>query len=70
MPFFILQNIHRWKGKNYKGKRVGSNTPSTLHPFALLPEKVSTQADHRILGCVQTDITLERAVLAAVVGRS
>lgn len=31
---------------------------------------MSTQADHRILGGVQTDITLESAVLVAAVGRS
>ncbi len=35
-----------------------------------LPEEVPTQADHCILGCVQTDITLESAVLVATVGRS
>lgn len=33
------------------------------------PEEVSTQADHRVLGGVQADVTLEGAVLVAAVGR-
>lgn len=40
------------------------------HRQQLLPEEVSTQADHRILGGVQTNVTLEGAVLVAAVGRS
>lgn len=32
-------------------------------------EEVSTQADHCILGGVQTNVTLEGAVLVAAVGR-
>lgn len=35
----------------------------------LLPEEVSTEADHCILRRVQTYVTLERAVLVAAVGR-
>lgn len=35
-----------------------------------IPEQVSTQADHCILGGVQTYITFESTVLAAAVGRS
>lgn len=32
-------------------------------------EEVATQADHRILGGVQTNVTLEGAVLVTAVGR-
>lgn len=32
-------------------------------------EEVATQADHRILGGVQANVTLEGAVLVAAVGR-
>lgn len=40
------------------------------HRQLFLPEEVSTQADHCILGGVQAYITLESAVLVATVGRS
>lgn len=35
----------------------------------VLPEEVSTQANHCILGGVQTYVTLKSAVLVATVGR-
>lgn len=52
---------------------VGSGPPGqqwtgvTSNSFS--PEEVSAQADHCILGGVQTDVALESAVLAAAVGR-
>lgn len=54
-----------WPWRLIQSVKHESNTVSLF-----LPEKVSTQADHRILGCVQTNVTLERAVLAVVVSRS
>ena len=47
-----------------------SQTVNMRQRQRFLPEEVSTQADHCILGGVQTYVALKSAVLVATVGRS